>query len=71
MDLRAIVLDVLATDFSRAFEFDEVVKGVADRLEDDIRAMLNKLHKEGQIERHPGGKPYQTRYQGKPIKRRP
>jgi hypothetical protein len=71
MSLRGHVLNVLATDFSRAFPFDEVVKRVAELLEPEIRATLNELEKDGQIERHPGGKPYQTRYQGKPHTNRP
>jgi hypothetical protein len=70
MDLRAAVLDVLQANASRALTFDDVVKGVAERLERDIRANLNELAAEERILRHVGGRDHRWRYQAPPIKPR-
>jgi hypothetical protein len=70
MNLRATILDVLQADASHALTFDDVAKGVVERLEGDIRATLNALTDELQIERHPGGRDHSCRYQAKPMNRR-
>jgi hypothetical protein len=68
MDLRAAIIGVLNSS-THALTFDEVVKGVAERLEDDIRATLNELADKEQIHRHVGGRDHLWRYQALPIKR--
>jgi hypothetical protein len=67
MDLQATIVDVLRAS-SHAMTFENVVRGVAQRLEDDIRAKLNELADKDQIQRHPGGRNHLWRYQATPMK---
>jgi hypothetical protein len=69
MDLRAAIKDVLGPG-TRALTFEDVVKGVGERLEGEIRATLNDLADKKQILRHIGGKNHPWRYQAIQIKRR-
>lgn len=69
MALEATILSVLL-ESGQALKFDDVVKGVAEKLEDDIRATLNDLADKEAIIRHVGGRDHSWRYQALPIKRR-
>lgn len=53
-------MDILRANAGRALTFDDLVKGVAERLEDDIRATLNDLTDRKQILRQ-GNWPRSTR----------
>jgi len=66
MNLRAIVLAVLKANASHAFTLDEVVKGVAERLESDVRETLNDLARKERICRHIGGHDHPWLYQAVP-----
>jgi hypothetical protein len=63
-------MDALEENGARAFTFDEVVKGVAKRLETEIRETLNDLSDKQRIQRHVGGQGHPWRYQARPTYRR-
>lgn len=44
MELRSVVFDILLEDDEHAFTVDEVVPGVAKKLECEIRDTLNNHH---------------------------
>lgn len=69
MDLRAVIIDVLGSG-TDTLTFEDVVKGVGEKLEAEIRVTLNDLAEKKQIIRHIGGKNYPWRYQAIPLKRR-
>ncbi|WP_020175858.1 hypothetical protein [Methyloferula stellata] len=69
MDLDATIMDTLGST-DQALTFEEVVKGVAQRLEPQIREKLNELAGKDHIKRHQGGKDQPWRYQANPITRR-
>ena len=70
MELKPLILDALLEDAAHAFTFDEVVSGIAKKLEPQIREVLNDLSDKQAIRRHVGGKNHRWRYQAKPIYRR-
>ena len=70
MNLQATIFEVLQSDPRHALTFDEIVRGVSERLEGDIRANLNKFTDEQRIHRHQGGRDYPWRYQAVQINRR-
>ncbi len=71
MDLETTIIDTLHST-NGALTFADVVKGVSERLEPEIRAKLNELAAKGQIKdpRQLGGKNHVWRYQAHPITRR-
>ncbi len=69
MDLEVTIMDTLGST-SQALTFDEVVKGVAQKLEPQIREKLNELAGKDHIKCHQGGRDQPWRYQGNPITRR-
>ena len=68
MELQAVILDALEEKSGNALVFDEVVKGVAERLEDQIRQTLNDLTDKQKIQRHVGGRDHPWRYQAYPAR---
>ena len=69
MDLNITIMNVLGST-GAALTFEDVIEGVIQRLEPEIRNALNALHDEGRIERHLGGRNHPWRYRIKPINRR-
>jgi hypothetical protein len=64
-DLRGTIMDVLLRANGQALTSDEVVKGVAQRLEREIRDTLKELADGGRIKRVVGGEDDLWRYQAK------
>jgi hypothetical protein len=64
-DLRGAIMDVLLRANGQALTSDEVVKGVAQRLEREIRNALKELADGGRIKRLIGSKEDLWRYQAK------
>lgn len=62
MDLEHTIVDVLRVS-GQPMTFEDVVRGVAERLEGDIRAKLNQLADHQQIERLIGDRYRPSRYQ--------
>lgn len=64
MKLSESILDILRHS-GKAMTVEEIAKGIAGRLEEDIRATLNELAKTQQVLRHVGGRDHPWRYQVK------
>jgi hypothetical protein len=67
MDLQTTIMDVLRSSGGQSLTIEDVARGVAERMKDDIRATLNDLTSKEQISRHVGGRDYPWRYQAKPL----
>jgi predicted transcriptional regulator len=69
MDLQETVMDVLRAS-GQVLTFEEVLKGIAEKLEGDVRTTLNGLVDKKEITRHVGGRDHPWRYQAVPMRRR-
>jgi hypothetical protein len=53
-----------------ALTVDQVTQQVAERITDEVRSILNALHKRGELQSIHGGGGYKTNYKSPPIERR-
>ncbi len=70
VDLEQVVWDVMFQSVGRSLTVEQVAQKVADYLQDDIRAVLNRLDKAGHLTSVHGGGGYQTVYRMPLIERR-